>query len=232
MLIFLIYHTGAGYDQIDIPACTAAGIYVSHTPTAVDAATADTALFLILGALRLFNSPLHALRAGSWRGGPPPPPLGHDPEGKVLGILGMGGIGRELKRKAEVGLGMTVQYYNRHELDSELAAGATYVSFETLLATSDVISLNLPLNVSGTLSFATACRGGLDTLWFRRDVPSHIQIRLCLPLPLCLPPKTPEISSEILSSGQPNQANVQSFATLPHNSPQRATFSPLMNSIK
>lgn len=140
---------GAGYDQIDIPACTAAGIQVSHTPTAVDAATADTALFLLLGALRLFNSPLHALRAGSWRGGPPAPPLGHDPEGKVLGILGMGGIGRELKKKVEEALGMKVQYHNRRELDPKLAAGASYVSFKDLLATSDVISLNLPLNVSG-----------------------------------------------------------------------------------
>lgn len=147
----LLIHTslGAGYDQIDIPAYTAAGIQVSHTPTAVDAATADTALFLLLGALRLFNAPLLALRAGSWRGGPPLPPLGHDPEGKLLGILGMGGIGRELKKKVEEALGMKVQYHNRRELGPKLAAGAKYVSFEDLLATSDVISLNLPLNVSG-----------------------------------------------------------------------------------
>lgn len=139
---------GAGYDQIDVSACTAEGIYVSNTPTAVDTATADTALFLLLGALRLFNAPLHSLRGGSWRGGRPPPPLGHDPEGKVLGILGMGGIGRELKKKADGALGMTVQYHNRHELDPDLTAGAKYVSFKELLATSDVISLNLPLNVS------------------------------------------------------------------------------------
>jgi D-3-phosphoglycerate dehydrogenase len=68
----------------------------------------------------------------------------------------MGGIGRELKRKAECALGMTVQYHNRHELDPGLAAGARYVSFEDLLATSDVISLNLPLNVSGILFYAAA----------------------------------------------------------------------------
>jgi glyoxylate reductase len=86
-----------------------------------------------------------ALRNGYWKGSPPPP-LGHDPQGKVLGILGMGGIGRNLMKKA-VAFGMTVQYYNRSRLSDELSGGAEYVSFEDLLKTSDVLSLNLPLNV-------------------------------------------------------------------------------------
>jgi lactate dehydrogenase-like 2-hydroxyacid dehydrogenase len=47
--------TGAGYDQIDVHACTAHDIKVSNVPTAVDDATADTNMFLILGALRGFN---------------------------------------------------------------------------------------------------------------------------------------------------------------------------------
>ena len=74
------------------------------------------------------------------------PPLGHDPQGKILGILGMGGIGRNLKKKAEA-FGMRVIYHNRHKLSKQLAAGAEYVSFEDLLNRSDVISINLPLNV-------------------------------------------------------------------------------------
>jgi glyoxylate reductase len=115
-------------------------------PTAVDDATADTNMFLILGALRGFNTSMLALREGTWRGDPPPP-LGHDPEGKTLGILGMGGIGRNLKRKAEA-FGMTVQYHNRRELDASKSGGAKYVTFDELLKTSDVLSCNLPLNVS------------------------------------------------------------------------------------
>lgn len=87
-----------------------------------------------------------ALRDGNFKGAPPPR-LGHDPQGKVLGILGMGGIGRNLKKKAEA-FGMTVQYYNRNKLSEELSGGAKYVSFDELLSTSDVLSLNLPLNVS------------------------------------------------------------------------------------
>lgn len=86
-----------------------------------------------------------ALRNGHWKGSPPPP-LGHDPQGKVLGILGMGGIGRNLMKKASV-FGMTTIYHNRSPLSEELSGGAKYVSFDELLATSDVLSLNLPLNV-------------------------------------------------------------------------------------
>ncbi|PYH99082.1 hypothetical protein BO71DRAFT_394655 [Aspergillus ellipticus CBS 707.79] len=144
-LVFLA-HCGAGYDQVDTHACSARTppIRVSNVPTAVDDATADVNMFLILGALRNFNVGMHALREGKWRG-QPAPVLGHDPQGKVLGILGMGGIGRNLKKKAEV-FGMKVVYHNRRQLSEELADGATYVSFEELLGQSDVISLNLPLN--------------------------------------------------------------------------------------
>jgi glyoxylate reductase len=109
-----------------------------------DDATADTAIFLLLGAIRNFNISMYNLRRGDWRGNPPPA-LGHDPQGKVLGILGMGGIGRNIKRKAEV-FGMTTIYHNRGKLDPEMAGGAEYVSFEELLKRSDVLSLNLPSN--------------------------------------------------------------------------------------
>ncbi|KAF2842297.1 hypothetical protein M501DRAFT_988535 [Patellaria atrata CBS 101060] len=139
-----VCHNGAGYDQVDVHACTSRNILVSNVPTAVDDATADVNVFLILGALRGFNTSMLALREGKWRGHPPPP-LGHDPEGKTLGILGMGGIGRNLKKKMDA-FGMKTIYHNRSKLSEELAGGAEYVSFEELLQQSDVISLNLPLN--------------------------------------------------------------------------------------
>jgi len=139
-----ICHNGAGYDQVDVHACSKRDIHVSNVPTAVDDATADTNMFLILGALRGFNTSMIALRESKWRGHPPPP-LGHDPEGKTLGILGMGGIGRNLKKKAEA-FGMHIIYHNRKKLCDELADGAEYVSFDELLSRSDVLSLNLPLN--------------------------------------------------------------------------------------
>ncbi|QSS65250.1 hydroxyacid dehydrogenase, mycelia-enriched transcript [Histoplasma capsulatum] len=91
-----ICHNGAGYDNIDIATCTQKGIAVSNTPQAVNDATANTAIFLMLGALRKFYCCALAIRlvadhpSGKWRG---ETTLGHDPQEKVLGILGMGGIG-------------------------------------------------------------------------------------------------------------------------------------------
>ena len=137
---------GAGYDQIDVQACTKHKIYVSNTPGAVDDATADNGVFLIIGALRNFNASLLSLRKGQWRGNKPPP-LGHDPEGKTLGILGMGGIGKNIARKMQA-FGMKIIYHNRRKLEPQQEGGASYVGFEELLKQSDVLSLNLPLNVS------------------------------------------------------------------------------------
>jgi glyoxylate reductase len=138
---------GAGYDSIDVDACTERGIFVSNCPNVVDEATADCALWLILGTLRGFNNGIMAIRNGTWKGATPPPPLGRDPRGKTLGILGLGGIGLTLKRKAEM-LGMKVVYHNRRKLDDHTADGTEYLEFDDLLARSDVLSLNLPLNVS------------------------------------------------------------------------------------
>lgn len=100
---------------------------------------------------------------GQWHG---KSTLGHDPTGKVLGILGMGGIGRvgcklhltqhmtrypnipqQFAHRARA-FGMKIQYHNRSRLPSEQEGDATYVPFEELLATSDILSLNLSLNES------------------------------------------------------------------------------------
>ncbi|ODV85164.1 hypothetical protein CANARDRAFT_199044 [[Candida] arabinofermentans NRRL YB-2248] len=144
-----ISHNGAGYDQIDADECGANGIQLSNVPSLVDAATADTHIYLLLGALRNFQLSTQNLNKGQWPtqkcAGTP---IGHDPEGKVLGIYGMGGIGRAVRdRAAPFGFSKII-YHNRNKLSDELEGGATYVTFDELLAQSDVISINIPLNAA------------------------------------------------------------------------------------
>ncbi|KAF4925804.1 putative 2-hydroxyacid dehydrogenase [Colletotrichum viniferum] len=141
-----ICHTGAGYDQIDVDACSKRNIAVTYAPDPVTNATADLTIFLLLGALRQVNPGLSNLRRGDFKKGLD---FGHDPQGKTLGILGMGRIGRAVKRRAEP-FGLHAIYHNRKPLSDELAAGTPYVSFDELLRTSDVISVHVPLSAATT----------------------------------------------------------------------------------
>lgn len=137
-----VAHNGAGYDQVDVEAAKERQIKVSNTPQIVNEATAVTALFLILGTLRRFQPQLASCHAGSWR----TRDVGQDVKGKQLGIVGLGGIGSVLARYAE-GVEMSVKYYARTKRDDP-----RYLDLESLLKTSDVVSLHLPLN-SGTRHF-------------------------------------------------------------------------------
>ncbi|KAH8878806.1 2-hydroxyacid dehydrogenase UNK4.10 [Thozetella sp. PMI_491] len=137
-----ICHNGAGYDQIDVNACAKRGITVTYAPDPVTEATADLAIWLLLGALRQLNPSLVSLRAGNFKKGLD---FGHDPQGKILGVLGMGRIGRAIKKRGDP-FGLVTRYHNRTPLTADDAGGAQYVPFQQLLAESDIISVNVPLN--------------------------------------------------------------------------------------
>ncbi|KAL4914524.1 D-isomer specific 2-hydroxyacid dehydrogenase [Aspergillus aurantiobrunneus] len=137
-----ICHNGAGYDPIDTTACAKRGIILTNAPNPVTDATADLAVFLLLGALRQVNPSLISLRAGGFKKGVG---FGHDPQGKTLGILGMGRIGRAIQTRCRP-FGLQTIYHNRRPLCAEDADGAAYVSFDELLAKSDIISVNVPLS--------------------------------------------------------------------------------------
>lgn len=142
-----IAHTGAGYDQIDAVSLAERKVQLSNTPSAVDNATADTHVFLLLGALRNFHRGNVGLLKGEWKGHPRAgAEMAHDPQGKTVGIVGLGGIGRNILKKLKPFGFERFIYYNRNKLPEDLEAGAEYVSFDELLATSDIISINVPLN--------------------------------------------------------------------------------------
>ncbi|KAL1592656.1 hypothetical protein SLS60_011072 [Paraconiothyrium brasiliense] len=138
-----ICHNGAGYDQIDVHAAASRGITVTYAPDPVTAATADLTLFLLLGALRQLNPSFAKLRNGEFKKGVS---FGRDPQGKILGILGMGRIGRAVKARADA-FGLKTVYYNRNPLPKGLAVGASYVPFDQLLSESDIISVHVPLSM-------------------------------------------------------------------------------------
>ncbi|TID24768.1 hypothetical protein CANINC_002992 [Pichia inconspicua] len=146
-----IAHCGAGYDQIDVQACKEFNIEVSNVPNKVSNATADTNVFLILSATRNFQIGHDNMMKGKWEendmaGGTP---IGHSIQGKTVGILGMGGIGKTVRDRLS-GFGLKkIIYYNRSRLSSEEERNCEYCSsIEQLCAESDIISINIPLNAN------------------------------------------------------------------------------------
>jgi lactate dehydrogenase-like 2-hydroxyacid dehydrogenase len=126
-----------------------AGIWFCNTVDAVSEATADMALFLILATVRNTSLAEKQARQGGWKQGLTP---SQDPVGKTLGIVGLGAIGKYVALKAKA-FNMHIRYYNRHRLpaDEEARYAATYCEdLHTLLSTSDVVSLHMPLNAATT----------------------------------------------------------------------------------
>jgi lactate dehydrogenase-like 2-hydroxyacid dehydrogenase len=153
--VISVSHCGAGYDQVDAHALADRKIQLSNVPSLVDDATADTHVFLLLGALRNFGEGHHRLLSCEWPTNPRAAgaPMAHDPVGKVVGIVGLGGIGRNIMKKLKPFGFSKFIYYNRNRLDPELEDDAEYVSFDELLAQSDIISINVPLNTNTKYMF-------------------------------------------------------------------------------
>jgi glyoxylate reductase len=135
-----------GYEHVDLHACAARGIVVTNTPDVLTEATADLTWALILATVRQLPQAERSLRAGEFHGWGFWDYLGGDLAGATLGIYGMGRIGRAVARRA-AGFGMRVVYHSRTRLSAEAEdeLAAEYVSFDELLARSDVLTLHAPL---------------------------------------------------------------------------------------
>ena len=142
----LVANYGAGYELVDVDACRARGITVTNTPGAVDAPTADLAFALMLAVRRRVVEGDRYVRAGRWGSGWAEEELiGDDVSGAALGIVGLGGVGRAVARRAR-GFEMRVLYAKRQRLAApdEAELGVEYRELEDLLTEADLVTLHLP----------------------------------------------------------------------------------------
>jgi lactate dehydrogenase-like 2-hydroxyacid dehydrogenase len=138
-----IAHNGAGYDQIDVSECKTQGISVSNTPGAVDDATATTAFYLLISTLRQYSLAERSLRLGSWKPATTAK-IAHDPTGRTLAILGLGGIGLRLAELAHA-FPMRIIYHSRHKVSGAPGWCEYFADVEEMLAQADVLSVHVPL---------------------------------------------------------------------------------------
>jgi len=124
---------GVGYDHIDAAWAGQHGIIVTHTPGVLDAETADTAIALLLNAVKRMPQAERYLRAGLWPKGPFP--LSASLSGRRMGILGLGRIGKEIAKRA-LSFGVEVVYHGRKPQD-----GAPYLYYPTLLSMAQAVDL-------------------------------------------------------------------------------------------
>jgi glyoxylate reductase len=136
-----------GFDNVDVPACTARGVLVCNTPDVLTETTADLAWTLMMSAARRIAEGDRFLRRKTpWIWGPEFM-LGQDIHHKTLGIVGFGRIGHAMARRAQ-GFGMRVIYYDVYraapELEEEL--NVEFVDLEELLETADFVTLHTVLS--------------------------------------------------------------------------------------
>ena len=141
----VVANIAVGYNNIDVPACTARRILVTNTPGVLDDSTADLAWTLMLGAARRVTEVERYIRQGDWKGWRLKQWLGIDVHHATLGIVGMGRIGQAIARRAR-GFDMRVIYHNRSRVAEaiELELNASWVALEELLRQSDFVVLQVP----------------------------------------------------------------------------------------
>lgn len=141
----LIANFGVGVDHIDLHAARERKILVTNTPGVLTEDTADMTMALILSVPRRLGEGEKLIRSGQWDGWKPSGMLGHRVNGKTLGIIGMGRIGRAVAKRAQ-GFGIRTIYHNRHRLPESIEAelGARFVELDVLFTQSDIVSINCP----------------------------------------------------------------------------------------
>jgi glyoxylate/hydroxypyruvate/2-ketogluconate reductase len=143
----VVSNIAVGYNNIDVEACTRAGVAATNTPDVLNEATADHAWALLLAAARRVGEAERFLRAGRWKRWEFEMLMGAELHGTTLGIIGMGRIGRAIARRG-LGFDMRVVYHNRTRLPAAQENGALWMDTEGVLRTADHVILVVPYSKS------------------------------------------------------------------------------------
>ena len=145
----IIANVAVGYDNVDVPAATEAGILVSNTPDVLTDTTADLAFALLLAAARRIVEGHAFVHSGQWKKWAIDLMVGRDAHHRTLGIVGFGRIGQAVARRAR-GFSMKVIYHDAvrapEPVERELEAAPA--DLDTLLRESDFVSVHVPLSAA------------------------------------------------------------------------------------
>lgn len=136
----IVANVSIGVDNLDLPLMQRYGVYATNVPHAFVEATADYTMGALLTLVRRLPEADRYVRSGEWNSFQPGIWDGALLDGKVLGLVGYGAIGRAVAQRAR-GFDLRVIYHQRTPVDDP-----AYVSLDRLLAEADFVSLHVPLN--------------------------------------------------------------------------------------
>jgi phosphoglycerate dehydrogenase-like enzyme len=143
----LVQLISAGYDRVDLAAARRAKVPVANNGGSNSVAVAEHTMMLILATLKRLAWQHANVAAGKWRVGDFAETRLHELEGKTLGIVGLGRIGKKVARRAR-GFDCRILYHDIVRLteDEEDALGVRFALLDELLRAADVVTLHVPLN--------------------------------------------------------------------------------------
>ncbi len=143
----VVSNVAVGYNNVDVAACTRRGVVVTNTPDVLTDTTADFAWALLMATARRLVEADRYVREGRFQQWEYMLLLGGDINGKTLGVVGFGRIGRAMARRA-VGFGMRVLYQDAVAAEpvAERELHATRTDLAHLLRESDFVTLHTPLS--------------------------------------------------------------------------------------
>lgn len=137
----IISSFGVGYDHVNTDDCLAANVMVTNTPDVLTDEVADTAIGLMIMAIREFGQAETWLRDGNWQGKGPYPLTPATLRGRKLGIFGLGRIGKAIAKRAEA-FGLEICYHGRHE--QEDVAYPYHATLKDMAAACDTLMAVAP----------------------------------------------------------------------------------------